>query len=356
VWTNEGTVTTASWSRFEAGNIALLDGEFIYLGTANDVSLSWDGTNFEILPVADDTGAMHIGDGTTDFDMKWFGGATTAYVLMDVGNKLLRCEDIDILLGDNDQLRFGDGTNGDLVSYWNATYLQSGPPTGLWANAPSKLDPRYQQTCYEFWDDFFNASDASAAPDFDWIVTEDDAACTQLMQDANGGTLKLTNKATTDDNAQQIVWQQEPFLLAAGKHLWFEARVKCGAGATEVDMAMGLMATEDLTGVADNLPADGVTIHKDDGAVTLKFTASKDGTNTGANADIGDLTTGWHTYGFYVNGVTNITPYFDGTADTAITATICDDEQLAPFFMVRNGDGVTTQTLEIDYIRIVQLR
>jgi hypothetical protein len=54
--------------------------------------------------------------------------------------------------------------------------------------------------------------------------------------------------------------------------------------------------------------------------------------------------------------VTSITPYVNGVAGTAATATICDDESLAPYFLVRNGDATTTQILDIDYVKVVQLR
>jgi hypothetical protein len=30
--------------------------------------------------------------------------------------------------------------------------------------------------------------------------------------------------------------------------------------------------------------------------------------------------------------------------------------ELAPLFMVRNGDATTTQTMTIDYVKVVQLR
>jgi len=253
------------------------------------------------------------------------------------------------------------GNDGDVCLRWNATYLEAGPlvsTTGNFNTAPLMGCLPNTASCYEVFDDFLGDAFTNR-----WTVTEDDAACTQAYTANPGGTVLLTNKATTDNNAQQIVYDRggaayEPFKLAATKNLWYEARVKCAAGATEVDVVMGLINHgEDLTGVADNLAQDGVVIHKDDGATTVKCTASKDGANTSTNANIGTMTTGWHTYGFYVNGVTSITPYFDGTADTALASTtIPDDEALTPFFLVRNGDAITTQTLEIDYVRCVQLR
>lgn len=236
---------------------------------------------------------------------------------------------------------------------WKYVLIPYSADTGLWANAPSGL---YPQHSYEFFDDFFEFDPTATTGR--WVVVEDTAGNTQaLSDDLAGGVLKLTNAATSDNDGSQVSLVSAPFLLAAGKDLWFEARVKCGAGATQVDVIVGLVALgEDLTGVADNRPADGIVFFKDDGATTVAFGSSKNGTDTGTNTDVGTMGTGWHTYGFFVSGLTSATPYFDGVADTAITATFCDDESLAPFFLVRNGDGTTTQTLEIDYVKVVQLR
>jgi len=259
---------------------------------------------------------------------------------------------MDLRLPDSKALQLG--TSQDVQMEWDTAKLTLGPSAaGLWTNCPLTQWAQGQAYAYELFDDFWMLDTTATVGGW---VKESVAAETAAVNDAIGGTALLTNAGTTDNSGCQIRSVSKGFYLAAAKHLWFEARVKCAAGATEVDVAMGLSAGENLTAVADNMAADGIVIHKDDGATVLKLTASKAGTNTGANADIGTMTTGWHTYGFYVNGVTNITPYFDGTADDAITATIPDAVLLSPFFMVRNGDATTTQTLEIDYVKVVQLR
>jgi len=65
------------------------DSEFIKFGDAPDITLAFDGTQLEFLPATDDTGALNIGDGTTDMDFKVFLGSTSNYALFDVGNVLL---------------------------------------------------------------------------------------------------------------------------------------------------------------------------------------------------------------------------------------------------------------------------
>ncbi len=77
----------AAYTKFS--NLFLADNCLIGLGNtkaAPDVTVGWDGAALEILPVADDTGAVNIGDGTTDLDVKAFLGAATQYALFDVGN------------------------------------------------------------------------------------------------------------------------------------------------------------------------------------------------------------------------------------------------------------------------------
>lgn len=74
-------------------NVALTFGSGSSAGTptaaASDASLLWNGTNLVLTPTTDDTGAFHIGDGTTDMDFKVFLGTTSDYILADVGNKRL---------------------------------------------------------------------------------------------------------------------------------------------------------------------------------------------------------------------------------------------------------------------------
>ena len=275
------------------------------------------------------------------------GSSDGNFITLDTQNDQLEFDGIDVLLGDNDLVVFGD--DRDVIVQWEGSYLTAGDG-GMWVGCPAKLDPTYDSVAVEFFEDFTRGFDATNV----WAVTEDDAACTQVVQDAAGGTLLLTNTAV-DDNAQQIAGRSEAFKLAAGKTLWFEARVKI-SDATESDLIVGLVADgEDMTGVADNRFADGIGFFKADGATALQFGASKDGTDTGANTNVGTVTTGWHVIGFRVDGLTSATPYFDGVAGTPISATFCDDEALCPIAMVRNG-AAAAKTLEVDYVKVVQLR
>lgn len=247
------------------------------------------------------------------------------------------------------------GTGADVQFGWNATYFEGGPEVGLWANAPSEADSRWHQHAYRFFDDFFKLDQTATVGGWAPFVVGTGTAA--LNDDVAGGELLLTCQATTDDACEQLNGVSAPFLLAAGKTLWYEARVK-QVGDVQSEVSFGLCALgEDLTAVADVYPQDGVCFAHQDASMALALTCSKNGTNTGAVAAVHTMVTGTYaTYGLLIDGVTSVTPYINGTAGTAAAATINDDESMCPFFLVRNGDGTTQQKLHVDYCKIVQLR
>lgn len=265
-----------------------------------------------------------------------------------------------LALVDDETLTFGTGS--DVTMLWDGALLRCGPASAMWGNAPSPAQADYETLVVEYFNDFVNE-----VYDFDvtndWTVTEDDAADTQaITADTVPGILKLTQKATTDNDGGQVNYNFEKWKLATGKKLWFETRIRCAAGdATNLDFFVGLAEAEDLTGVADNMPANGIGFHKEDGDTNIDASSSDNGTNlqTAAAGTLVDAT--WIKLGLYFDGgatgAATITPYVNGVAGTPIASvTYATMAELAPLFMVRNGDATTTQTLEIDYVKVVQLR
>lgn len=95
----------------------------VTFGTTSDFTFAFDATNMEILPAVDDTGAVHIGDGTTDCAFKWWSDA--AFVDFNHGTKIVEFDGIDLKVGDNDSINFGDKAgNGDFTMKFNATNLE----------------------------------------------------------------------------------------------------------------------------------------------------------------------------------------------------------------------------------------
>jgi hypothetical protein len=212
-----------------------------------------------------------------------------------------------------------------------------------------------QVTDHRFFDDFDEL-------DTDWTVTEDSAGATQAVGDALFGVVTLTNAAFTDDDACQIQYAQETFELTTGKRLFFEARVRLPvADVTNLDWFVGLAEAEDLTGVADNMPANGIGFHKEDGDLLIDASSSDGGVNLQSAALATLVTNTWVKLGLAfdggVTGAATITPYIDGVAGTAIAAvTYATMALMSPIVMVRNGDGVATQIIEVDYFNVVQER
>lgn len=128
---------------FEDTDLHLGDNDAIEFGDAagGDVTVAWNATNLAILPATDDTGAILVGDGTTDMDVKIFMGTAAKYVEFDSSAALLKLEDVDLLLGDDDLLKFGDGS--DVTLTWNGTVLII---TGLPASDPSVAGALYTDT------------------------------------------------------------------------------------------------------------------------------------------------------------------------------------------------------------------
>jgi hypothetical protein len=317
----------------------------------------------ELRPLSNDTGAFHFGDGTYDMDVKVFLGSSSQYVLFDVGTSSFILNGVNQALGDDAALVFGDGS--DVTVSWDGTRLvASSAANAMWDNCPSPMDPNYRSQVFEYFDDF-NVMDPTATVG-GWLLDQGGGAGATpiLLNTVPGGQVQILCAATDDDDGNQLSQVSAPFFLAAGKHLWFETRFRINnqtnTDVTESDYYFGLASlNEDLTAVADNLPADGVVFHKDDGdAGTLQCTASLGGVNTSTNADVGTLVDGtWVTAGFYVDGVTSITPYINGVAQTALAATtIPNDTSQGIILGCRNGDATALQSLEVDYVKCVQLR
>lgn len=232
--------------------------------------------------------------------------------------------------------------------------------TNVFSEIPSIALP---STYYRFFDDFDRGA-ATGGINADWTITETDGGNTQVLIDGVGGILQLTNGATDDNSTSQVVLSNETVRLVAGKKLWYETRVRCpAADVTNLDLSIGLIVTEDLIAVDDNKPANGIVFIKTDAAVgTIFLNSSDNNTDIVSAVSLKTLVTNtWTRLGFYfdggVTGSATITPYIDGVAGAPLTSvTYATMSELAPSFLVRNGDATTTQILDVDYILMVQER
>ena len=140
-----------------------------------------------------------------------------------------------------------------------------------------------------------------------------------------------------------------------------EARLKVDeANTDDANVIVGLSDAAGADMLLDNGagPAasyDGAVFFKVDGTLAWQFETSNAGDQV-TNAAVGTYTDDtFAKVGFYFDGATTITPYFNGTAGTAHTISCTGLQEMHLFFGVKTG-STNEEAIEIDYIKCVQLR
>lgn len=96
-----------------ADELILTDSVSLNFGTSNDVDIRWDGTDLDILALADDS-IIKFGNGTNSFDIWIYGNTATEYILWDASAD-------DLIFQDSVSLKLGTG--GDVEARWDGTDL-----------------------------------------------------------------------------------------------------------------------------------------------------------------------------------------------------------------------------------------
>lgn len=175
-----------------------------------------------------------------------------------------------------------------------------------------------------------------------WTVTNVGTG-TELLVDADGGVLELTNSAA-DDDSTAVQRTNESFLFESGKKLFFKTKFKLD-DATQSDLVAGLQISDTTPGSV----TDGVFFFKDDGATSLQFSVIKDSTST-INTNIGTLVDDtFIELGFFYDGDSTIKVFVDNSfVANVVTTNLPDDEVLAPSFFVQNGEAVAKK-MSLDF-------
>lgn len=261
--------------------------------------------------------------------------------------------------------RLGLSANKELVV--DGVPLNTPNTPDLWKGAPAlRPDPAY---AFEIFDDFLYPVTTAISDTMAWTVLSDGATGTPVFQDAAGGIFNVVTAAADNDySAYSSV--TEPFKFAAGKKLWFEARFKIAEATTnESTWWFGLSDTVTTGGMQANAAGplasyDGALIYKTpETALTVNFETSNAGTQNTLSEFATSISDTWHRAGFYFDGVattSTITPYFhNGTSWTVGTAqdiTLSGLEEMHIVYGVKAGPTAAAETLQIDYVRCVQLR
>lgn len=265
-----------------------------------------------------------------------------------------------LTLSDDLNLKTSEGTTFEA---WDASDISL-----LWGNSPSRInsDP---SVFHEFWEDFCHPASATAS-DLEAFTSNDDSGTgTNAFQDAAGGIYNIVTAAADNDyHAMSTVLER--FLFAAGKKLWFEARFKL-AEATTNESAWWFGLTDTLTtggfqanAVGPLASYDGALVWKDEATMTIDFETSNAGTQATTSAMATFVTNTWTRVGFYFDGTATtavVTPYYDVgggvlIAGTPQNITLSGLEEMHLVFGVKAGPTAGAETLQVDYVRCLQLR
>lgn len=252
---------------------------------------------------------------------------------------------------------------GSLQLGYDGTGPVFGPSSGLWAGAPSPVDPDPNRA-FVFFDDFLNPASATASAYHAYTSNDDAGTGTNAFQDAAGGIYNIVTAAADNDyHAMSSV--AENWKFASGKKLWFEARFKL-AEATTNESAWWFGLTDTLTtgGFQANAAGplasyDGALIWKDEATLDIDFETSNAGTQATSTAIATFVSDTWTRVGFYFDGTATtsvVTPYVDGVAKTAQNITLSGLEEMHLVFGVKAGPTAAAETLQVDWIKCLQLR
>lgn len=260
--------------------------------------------------------------------------------------------------------RLGLGPNDELII--SGSRVTGPKPPILWTGAPaaSDIDPA---NAFVFFDDFFSADHHTYAS------VDDSGTGTNAYQDAAGGVYSVVT-AGADNDYHAMTSVAENWLFATGKELWFEARFKLAeANTNESAWWMGFTDTLTTGGLQANAAGplasyDGALIWKDEATMAIDFETSNAGTQATTTAMATFVTNTWTKVGMYFDGDADgdgtgiITPYYDvgggdgWQAGTAQNITLSGLAEMHLVFGVKAGPSGGAETLQMDYVKVVQLR
>jgi len=102
---------------FEAVDLRMNDDDILAFGDSDDVQIRWDGTDLDVLALADDQ-VIKFGNGTNSFDVWIYGNTANDNIIFDASGNILNLDGVDLQMEDDDVLSFGDSK--DVTIAWAA--------------------------------------------------------------------------------------------------------------------------------------------------------------------------------------------------------------------------------------------
>lgn len=259
---------------------------------------------------------------------------------------------------------------GNVLRFRGTTANFGVPECLLWGDAPVLqciADPSLGSYLFE---DFNRPPSDTTVTGFETIDDSGTGTCT--YQDVAHGVFNVVT-AAADNDYHAFASVNEIFNLGLQKKMWFEARFKLAEATTnESTWWFGLTDTTTTGGMQANTGGpladfDGVLIYKTpETALTINITVSNATVQDTESSIATSVSDTWTRVGFKYdgsNGTTGtITPYYsvDGSSDlaagTAVTFLIASMTASELVFGVKAGPTAAAETLQVDYIRCLQLR
>jgi len=228
---------------------------------------------------------------------------------------------------------------------------------GLWADCPLAAIAQDPSIATVIFEDFTNVDAATLAG---YTATKATTGTFALDPTQANGVALADCGATTQHQGINVQKLGNSILPAAGKDIWFEARVKVVDLIANIQMFVGLAGTDTTlmpNGAIDSTNSEyiGILIPTAGAGVMTLAAAKATAADTAAYAAIVEDT--WTNIGFKVNGVTDIKSFLNGVvqADTILTASLPVTDILTPTFVCQS-DGTSDPILHIDWYKCVQLR
>ena len=190
-----------------------------------------------------------------------------------------------------------------------------------------------------------------------WVLTQATAGTAALDVAAKGGVLLLDCNSTTNNQGVQIqlggAAGAASFIASAASKIYFEARVKIAdIGSTTCQMFVGLAEVDtSVLASAANTTANHIGFEAIN-TTAMGIHSEKAGTRSSTASVHTVVDDDYVKLGFIVDGLTKITPFVNGVAQTAITTNI-PIVAMTPSF-VCHSSGTTDPIVHVDWVACYQ--
>lgn len=240
-------------------------------------------------------------------------------------------------------------------SLYNGT-LGVAPSELLWSDCPWDEIARNPGLGITYFNDFIGTENLVTAEG--WVITAVNSGTLSLVA-SEGGELKAdSNGHDAADDGVQAQLLNCRFLPAAGKTIWFEARVKMNDATDQY--FVGLAATDTTliaSGVIDDASDKCGFFHHaastDDKISSITARTSADDATADVAANV-DAT--YTTLGFRISGLTSVEFYVNGVlVETGVTAANIPNAAMCLSLVSQTEATDADAELSVDWVKIAQL-